>query len=110
MVLTLEREPQLRRRWGRIVARAWDDDDFRCRLLAEPEAVLREEGFDIPEGAEIRVEDGDDASDGDCLRLPPTPAREELIDEDLVVTPVARSTCGCSTNCGPYICGCKCGR
>jgi hypothetical protein len=108
MVLTVEREPQLRRRWGRIVARAWDDDDYRCRLLAEPEAVLREEGFDIPEGAESRVEEGDDGDDGAGLRLPPRPASEELIVDELVVSPIARGgTCGCGFCCSPYICGCK---
>jgi hypothetical protein len=83
MVLTLEREPKQRRQWGRIVARAWDDDAFRQRLLAEPGAVLREEGFEVPPGIEVRVGDNDEPGDTYCLHLPPRPASDDLIDEDL---------------------------
>jgi hypothetical protein len=34
-----------------VVARAWDDDGFRQRLLAEPEAVLRDAGITLSQGA-----------------------------------------------------------
>jgi len=40
---------------GQIVARAWTDDTFRQRLLADATAVLRDEGIEVPEGLEIRV-------------------------------------------------------
>jgi hypothetical protein len=30
--------------WGQIVARAWQDEAFKRRLLADPAAVLREQG------------------------------------------------------------------
>ncbi len=103
MTLTLDREPQQRRHWGRIVARAWDDDDFRQRLLAEPEAVLREEGIEVPPGIEIRVEEGE-AGDTTCLRLPPKPDIEDLI-QDFDATPgslVGRSCHGWCVGCCCY--------
>ena len=99
MVLTLDREPRQRRRWGQLVARAWDDDGFRQRLITEPGAVLREEGIDVPDDVALRVLEGDEAEDaGEAayLRLPPKPAAEDLIEENLVFTDAmyARGTCG----------------
>lgn len=87
MTLALERDPRQRRRWGQLVARAWDDDHFRQRLLNEPEAVLREEGFDVPPGVEVLVAQGDeaDAEEVAYLRLPAKPAADDLIEEDLRV-------------------------
>jgi hypothetical protein len=86
MVSALEREPRQRRLWGQIVARAWDDDCFRQRLLAEPEAVLQEAGMDVPGGISVRVvEDGVGGDDGVCLRLPPRPSAVDFIEDDLSV-------------------------
>jgi hypothetical protein len=102
MVLTIEREPQLRRRWGRVVARAWDDDDFRCRLLSEPNEVLREEGIEVPPGVSVRVEEGDGVADDGCLHLPPKPLIEDLIEDDLGFakgSAVARSNSRCACCC-----------
>jgi hypothetical protein len=68
------------------VARAWDEDAFRRRLLAEPEDVLREEGMDVPPGVTVRVVEGDATRDGEAaayLRLPARPAKEDLIEDDL---------------------------
>jgi hypothetical protein len=92
MVLALEREPRQERRWGQIVARAWEDDAFRRRLLAEPERVLREEGIDVPAGAAIRVIEGASADAGEaetCFWLPPVPADQDLIEDDLGLPPGA---------------------
>jgi len=86
MVLALEREPRQRRLWGQIVARAWVDDCFRQRLLAEPEAVLREAGIDVPGSIPVRVvEDGVVGDDGVCLQLPPRPSGDDLTEDDLSV-------------------------
>ncbi len=32
------------RQWAKIVAKAWMDDNYKARLLADPAAVLAEEG------------------------------------------------------------------
>jgi hypothetical protein len=90
MVLALEREPRQARRWGQIVARAWDDDAFRRRLLAEPACVLREEGIDVPPGAAVRVIESGSAEATEeeaCFWLPPSPADEDFIEDDLGLAP-----------------------
>ncbi|TWB15508.1 putative ribosomally synthesized peptide [Nitrospirillum amazonense] len=38
-----------------IIAKAWGDEAFRARLLADPAAVLRDEGVDLPVGALVQV-------------------------------------------------------
>jgi hypothetical protein len=86
MVLALEGEPKQRQRWARLVARAWNDDGFRQRLLAEPEGVLREAGIALPPGVPVRVVEEGAAEDGDSgasLRLPAKPSAEDLIEDEL---------------------------
>jgi hypothetical protein len=41
--------------WSQLVARAWADPDFKARLLADPAAVLKEHGLEVPPGVEIKV-------------------------------------------------------
>ena len=36
--------------WGQLVAKAWKDPAFKKRLLAQPAAVLKEEGIEMPAG------------------------------------------------------------
>jgi hypothetical protein len=58
--------------WGQIVARAWRDEAFRRRLLAQPAAVLAEHGLEVPPGLQVRVlEDTDQVIH---LTLPRQPA------------------------------------
>ncbi|ASG24077.1 NHLP leader peptide family RiPP precursor [Nitrospirillum viridazoti] len=38
-----------------IIAKAWGDEAYRARLLADPAAVLRDEGVDLPVGALVQV-------------------------------------------------------
>jgi Nitrile hydratase, alpha chain len=46
---------ELAKRHARLVAKAWLDAALRERLLAEPAAVLREHGFDVPAGTEVKI-------------------------------------------------------
>jgi hypothetical protein len=58
--------------WGQIVDRAWRDEAFRRRLLAQPAAVLAEHGLEVPPGLQVRVlEDTDQVIH---LTLPRRPA------------------------------------
>jgi hypothetical protein len=104
MMLALEREPRQVKRWGQLVARAWGDDVFRGRLLAEPALVLREEGIAVPAGVAVRVvENGVAAApeEGPCFWLPPSPADEDLIEDSLAPR---EPTMGhpCSGHCSGY--------
>jgi hypothetical protein len=94
------------KQWGQIVARAWADPEFKARLLAEPQAVLREHGIEPEPGVEIRVIEG--ASDVQYLVLPPCPDGD-LAEEELAPTAVGYCYCGWCRACGRCgRCGCGC--
>ncbi len=46
----------------RLVTRTWSDDTYRDTVLADPITHLREAGFEIPEGATVRVDTEDYAN------------------------------------------------
>lgn len=67
-----------------IIVRAGTDEAFKRRLLADPAAVLKEEGVEIPAGLELRVVE----DTGNVVHLvipepPPPPLPDELSDEQL---------------------------
>src|SRR6476646_6537542 len=67
--------------WVQIVSKAWQDDGFKKRLLANPSAVLTERGLEVPGGVQIRVvEDTDQILH---LTLPAKPRGGELSDAEL---------------------------
>ena len=43
------------KQWAKIVAKAWADEDYKQRLIADAPSVLAEEGMDVPAGVDIRV-------------------------------------------------------
>ncbi len=73
------------KQWGKIVARAWADAEFKERLLADPQVVLREHGIETAPGIEFKIMEGEPGVQH--LVLPPKPS-EEMSEEDLVPTAV----------------------
>ena len=69
------------RQWGQVVARAWSDEGFKRRLLAEPATVLREQGLELPAGLELRVVEN--TARLRHLVLPSKPAEGELSEAQL---------------------------
>ena len=68
------------KQYGQVVAKAWADEDFKQRLLANPAATLQAEGIAVPQGVELRaVENTDKVL---YFMLPPKPSAE-LSDEQL---------------------------
>jgi hypothetical protein len=67
--------------WGKLVARAWTDDSFRQQLLADPAAVLKENGVPVPAGLQVRVVEDTDTLFH--LVLPAPPSTDELSEEQL---------------------------
>jgi hypothetical protein len=63
-----------------VVARAWADEGFKRRLLADPKAVLQEHGLAAPPGVEVRVVEN--TATVLYLALPARPAGE-LTEADL---------------------------
>jgi Nitrile hydratase, alpha chain len=39
----------------KIIAKAWQDNDFKQRLLSDPKHTLQEEGISLPDSIEVRV-------------------------------------------------------
>jgi hypothetical protein len=99
--------------WNQIVARAWSDEDFMNRLLADPTPLLAEHHLVVPPGQQVRVEIGaevriDDTDQGRKFMLPARP-EHEVMEEELVGDVVGYycySYCAASGYCGA--CGCRC--
>lgn len=64
---------------AKVIAKAWSDDGFHTRLLADPTATLAAEGVDVPEGARVVVLENTD--DVVHLVIPAKPT--ELTDDQL---------------------------
>jgi hypothetical protein len=80
MEFNQEQAEEYAKKYGQIVAKAWADEEFKARLLADPAAVLQSEGISIPAGVELRaVENTPEVM---YISLPPKPS-EELSDEQL---------------------------
>jgi hypothetical protein len=96
--------------WGQIVGRAWADDDFNRRLMADPTGVLAEYNLRAPAGLRIKVLEAPDQVPEDTdaimhLVLPNKPSESELSDDDLCSVgggAVAGERCGCG---GCHHCG-----
>jgi hypothetical protein len=56
--------PGFAKQWGKLVAQAWFDPDFKRRLLSEPANVMREQGMSVPAGARLKVHDAEAATAG----------------------------------------------
>ena len=67
--------------WEKVIAKAWQDNAFKEQLKANPVAVLRDQGIDIPHSVQIRVLE--DSERVVHLTLPARPPERELSDEDL---------------------------
>jgi hypothetical protein len=92
-----EQEQDFWKAWDQIVARAWADDGFKRRLVADPAAVLKENGLEVPPGVQLRVVE--DTASQVHLVLPARPAGEELSEDDLgrVAAAHCRGCGGCRT-------------
>ena len=70
----MDRE-QFQKAYGKIVAKAWADEGFKNKLLADPKAVLKENGIEFPENTKLNILEGKEGEIN--LILPPTPSAPE---------------------------------
>jgi hypothetical protein len=56
---------------SRVIARCWTDPAFKARLLADPVAVLREDGVEVPDGLQVKVLENTQAVQHWVLPSPP---------------------------------------
>ena len=69
--------------WGQIVAKAWQDEAFMRRLLADPAAVLGEHGVEVPSGVQVKVVANTDRVVYLTVPLRPTDLERGLSAEEL---------------------------
>jgi nitrile hydratase alpha subunit len=68
-----------KKKWQKVVAKAWMDEGYKQRLLKDPNVVLQEEGIEIPEGINFRVME--DSEKVRTLILPWPKVKEDNVDE-----------------------------
>jgi hypothetical protein len=56
----MEKDFDWRLAWQRAVAKAWAMPAYKAKLLENPALALREVGWEVPKGLELRVELADD--------------------------------------------------
>jgi hypothetical protein len=97
--MTDQEKKERTRKWSQIVAKAWADETFKKRLLAEPAKVLHEYGMQMPQGIQPKIVEDTDRI---CyLKLPAKPSGE-LSEEDLsqiAAAGTSDSWCGACGNC-----------
>ena len=95
---------------AKLIARAWMDEEFKTRFVAEPVPFLQEAGISLPDDVDVKI-----VEDLDCpwkieasadvqratylINLPPVP--QDMADEDLRMALSDRMAKIC-TNC--YCC------
>ena len=63
-----------------VVAKAWQDEAFKQRLLNDPHGVLLEHGVQVPAGAQVRVVENTDEAHHLVLPQPPRDLSIEQLD------------------------------
>lgn len=58
--------------WAKIVAKAWADEGYKAKLMADPAAVMKTEGVELPEGVEFKCVEATEKQA--WIVLPPKPA------------------------------------
>jgi len=67
--------------WLKIITKAWEEPEFKARLLKEPNEVLKEYHIDIPEGVSYEIVE-DQVVGKRYLVLPPAPNEDGEAIED----------------------------
>jgi hypothetical protein len=85
------------KQYGKIVARAWTDDAFKQRLLADPKTVLAEFGIPSNASREIRVVENSESVFYLVLPQKPGNLSADQIDGDIAPDCVVTECDTCAT-------------
>ena len=69
------------RKIEKIIAKAWMDEGFKQRLVADPAKTLKEQGVETPAGVKVQVVEN--TAKMQYLVLPMKPPSAEMSDEQL---------------------------
>jgi hypothetical protein len=79
-------------RWyEQLVAAVWADPALKRRLLADPGAVVAEQGIAVPAGVQVRVVENTERTT--YFVMPRQPFEDELSDEQLQRVPGGYAPC-----------------
>jgi len=70
---------EMLKKYAKIVAKAWADGDYKKNLFANTEAVLKNEGIEIPAGLKIKIIE--EPENTKIFVLPPKPCDFDEIEE-----------------------------
>ena len=75
---------------ARLFAACWKDEALKARFMADPKAVLKEHGLDVPDGIDVKVVENAD----DCVHitLPAPPAEHLDVSDDEIGQAAAGTT------------------
>lgn len=71
----------------KVIAKAWSDEGFKQKLIANPRTALNEEGVKTPSGVQLHVVENTDKVQ--YIVLPPKPTELEFSDQRLALAKVA---------------------
>ena len=67
---------------AQLFAACWNDHALKARFMADPKAVLREHGLELPDGVEVKA--GENTSPCVHIMLPAPPGGQmDLSDDEL---------------------------
>lgn len=82
-------------RFHKVVAKAWDDDDFKSRLVRDPGTIFEEYGIELPPGVSVNVMENTSEQWNFVL-----PARCAQISDGPLESSELAASCVCSCCCG----------
>lgn len=89
------------KKWQEIIQKAWTDEAFKQKLLANANEALEEEGIEVPAGIEVRVVE--DTPEVRHVVLPPPSLDEGALDDDQLDAVSGGANSG-RTHSDGYIC------
>ena len=93
---------EIQKKYSKIVAKAWADDDQKKKLLANAEVVLKKEGFEIPAGLKIQIiEESENTKIFVLPRAPLNFDKIEDLEKRFTANSAASGPCGCSPHDAP---------
>ena len=93
---------EMRKKYAKIVAKAWADDDYKKKLIASPKEILKQEGIELPDKIKIRIFENTDTELNFVFPAKPETLSsiseiEERLSANTLVNPTSGITCTSNT-------------
>jgi hypothetical protein len=85
------------KKWAKIIAKAWADENFKNELLKNPSKVFKENGIELPSGTSVEVREYDPKKLH--LTLPTKPGKEISEEKLSNIFAGQQTLSGCNWSC-----------